>query len=102
MVSFAPNDIVRTTKKEKQYACGKNFNTLVFKCTFPEIRVIRPPPDSQGPSGETAAKGSLLEHGAPGTVFCFAYALPLTYSDLLSDLENAKKFLLANGGYIVS
>lgn len=97
VVSFQPNDIVRTTKKEKQYACGRNFNTLAFKCTFPGVRVIKPDPDSSA-----AAKGSLTEHGAPGTVFCFAYALPLTYSDLLSDLENAKKFLLANGGTVVS
>ena len=97
MTSFAPNDVVRTTKKEKQYACGRTFNTLVFKCTFPAVRVIGPEPDSAA-----AAKGSPTEHGAPGTVFCFAYALPLTYSDLLSDLENAKKFLLSNGGYVVS
>ena len=88
---------MRTTKKEKQYACGRNFNSLVFKCTFPEVRVIKPEPDSAA-----AAKGALTEHGAPGTVFCFAYALPLTYSDLLSDLENAKRFLLANGGHILS
>ena len=45
-----------------------------------------------GPDGE----------GAPGTVLCFAYALPYTYSDLISDLENSKKFLLSNGGTIVN
>ena len=30
----------------------------------------------------------------PGTVMCFAYALPYTYSDLISDLADCKKFLL--------
>lgn len=34
---------------------------------------------------------------------CFAYALPYTYSDLISDLENSKRFLLAsNGGIVVN
>ena len=97
VVSFLPNDIGRTTKKTKEYAMGRTFHTLIFKCTFPPVQVIRPPPDSAA-----AAEGSLTEHGAPGTVFCFAYALPLTYSDLLSDLENARKFLLASGGSIIS
>ena len=45
-----------------------------------------------GPHGE----------GALGNVLCFAYALPYTYSDLMTDLENSKKFLLANGGMIVN
>jgi len=35
-----------------------------------------------------------------GTVFCFAYALPYVYSDLMSDLQNAQKFLLKSGGTI--
>ena len=42
------------------------------------------------------------DQGAPGTVFCFAYALPYTYSDLMNDLEWSKKFLLAHGGALVS
>ena len=42
------------------------------------------------------------DQGAPGTVFCFAYALPYTYSDLMSDLENSKRFLLKNGGIVVN
>ena len=40
--------------------------------------------------------------GAPGTVFCFAYSLPYTFSDLISDLENSKKFLLSHGGIVVN
>ena len=33
---------------------------------------------------------------------CFAYALPYTYSDLMTDLADSKKFLLNNGGIIVN
>lgn len=40
--------------------------------------------------------------GAPGSVMCFAYALPYTYNELLSDLEMSKKFLLAHGGSLVN
>jgi len=39
---------------------------------------------------------------APGTVLCFAYALPYTYTDLMSDLLFSQKFLLKNGGKIVN
>ena len=42
------------------------------------------------------------DQDAPGTVMCFAYALPYTYSDLVTDLEYSKKFLLKNGGIIVN
>lgn len=40
--------------------------------------------------------------GVPGTVMCFAYALPFTYTDLRADLENCKKFLLSNEGKVVN
>ena len=76
---------------------GKNYHTLTFKCTFPPVEILKP-----DQSKESADGPKEIEQGAPGTVFCFAYGLPLTYTDLLGDLENAKKFLLANGGYILS
>ena len=42
------------------------------------------------------------DQGAPGTVFCFAYAMPYSYSELLHDLEQSKKFLLSHGGNLVN
>ena len=33
-----------------------------------------------------------------GQVFCFAYALPYTYGEMMNDLEQAKKFLVGKGG----
>ena len=32
---------------------------------------------------------------------CFAYALPYTYSDLISDLEYCKTYLLKKSGGII-
>ena len=93
VMEFYQNEIVRTTKKEVKYAMGRNYHTLTFKCTFPGVEMISP---------DEVKEPSSADQSAPGTVFCFAYGLPLTYTDLLGDLENAKKFLLANGGYILS
>ena len=31
-------------------------------------------------------------------MFCFAYALPYTYGEMMTDLEQAKKFLVGKGG----
>jgi hypothetical protein len=33
-----------------------------------------------------------------GSVFCFAYALPYTYGELLHDLEQTKNHLISIGG----
>ena len=38
--SFEANDIVRSSKRTKEYAMGKNYNTLKFSCTFPEIKQL--------------------------------------------------------------
>lgn len=103
VLSFSENDIVRSKSSKKEYACGRYYNTLKFRCTFPEIQTL-----GAGPSGD-GADDSVTEaevgpdgKGESGNVFCFAYALPYTYSDLLTDLENSKKFLLSNGGIIVN
>jgi hypothetical protein len=40
----------------------------------------------------------LDEKEVDGSVFCFAYSLPYTYSDLVNDLETAKKHLISIGG----
>ena len=40
VVSFEQNDIVRSTKKTKEYAVGKNYFTLKFNCTFPEVEQL--------------------------------------------------------------
>ena len=113
VISFNPNDLVRTKSRKKKYACGRTYNTLKFTCTFPEVPILR---GKGGVGSSTAWPGGLednnidmndeflddspVDEGVPGTVFCFAYALPYTYSDLMSDLENSKKFLIKNGGII--
>ena len=94
---------------------GRYYNTLKFKCQFPEISVLTKNSGSNGSNGSnwhfddtvSSVNGGYSEvgpndEGAPGTVFCFAYAIPYTYSDLVSDLTNCKKFLLKNGGIIVN
>ena len=35
VLSFQSNEILRSKKKE--YACGRYYNTLKFKCEFPEV-----------------------------------------------------------------
>ena len=42
------------------------------------------------------------DEGALGTVVCFAYSIPYTYSDLLWDLEQSKEFLLAHESDILN
>lgn len=84
---------------------GRNYNTLKFRCEFPEIPMLKMP--IQSSFDDTASVSGYTELGqndqcAPGTVFCFAYALPYTYTDLLSDLQNCKKFLLKNSGIIAA
>ena len=100
---------MRSVSKKKEYACGKYYNTLSFKCTFPEIQMLKTQnPQWPGiPKEEETPNTGVFEvgpndPGAPGCVMCFAYALPYTYCDLLSDLEMSKKFLLAHGGNLVN
>jgi len=33
-----------------------------------------------------------------GSVFCFAYAMPYTYGELINDLEKTKNHLISIGG----
>ena len=98
VISFKENDIVRSKSNRKEYACGRYYNTLKFTCEFPEITMIRTAVEND----VITEVGPADSQGALGNVLCFAYALPYTYSDLISDLENSKKFLLANGGMIVN
>lgn len=93
VTEFCPNEIVRTTKKDVKYAMGRNYFTLTFKCDFPPIEMLRP---------EGSHESEEEQMSEYGTVFCFAYGLPLTYTDLVGTLEDTKKLLLANGGYIIS
>ena len=41
VISFNPNDLIRSKSKKKKYACGRNYNTLKFRCTFPEVPTLR-------------------------------------------------------------
>lgn len=110
--SFQQNDIVRSKSGKKEYACGRYYNTLKFRCEFPEISILNNTGggSSYGGNGgepDTSSSYRYAEVGpndleVPGTVMCFAYALPYTYSDLITDLEFSKKFLLKNGGFIVN
>ena len=89
VVSFQPNDIVRSTKQKKEYAMGRNYHTLKFRCEFPEISMLKTSVYSN--FDDTTSVNPYAEVGpndqeALGTVFCFAYALPYTYTDLMSDL----------------
>ena len=59
-------------------------------------------PFSESLSGEEDFEVGPNDQGDYGTVFCFAYALPYTYTDLMSDLENSKQFLLSLGGTVVN
>ena len=105
VISFQQNDIVRSKSSKKEYACGRYYNTLKFKVEFPEITMLNA--SNSCVTGNDADTISYNEVGpndqeAPGTVMCFAYALPYTYSDLITDLEFCKKFLLKSGGMIVN
>ena len=71
---------------------GRYYNTLKFRCDFPEISMIKTP--VSGVIDDAASTNGFAEVGpndqeAPGTVLCFAYALPYTYTDLISDLMNS-------------
>jgi hypothetical protein len=73
------NDIVKGRRSD-----GENlyYSGLKFKCTFPTTEQLE----------EMGLKNYY------DIEFSFAYALPYMYSDLLTDLNSAKKVLLANGG----
>lgn len=74
------NDIVKGTRTD-----GENifYSTLKFKCTFP----------TQEQFEEMCPDANYTD-----IEYSFAYALPYVYSDLLRDLDQAKKALLAAGG----
>ena len=40
VISFEPNDIIRTKVKKKEYACGRYYNTLKFRVEFPEVMMF--------------------------------------------------------------
>lgn len=105
VLSFQQNEILRSKSSKKEYACGRYYNTLKFQCQFPEIAFLKSQ-GSEWPGVQKELNGIFEvgpnDQGAPGTVMCFAYALPYTYSDLLNDIENCKNFLLSHGGVIVN
>lgn len=83
--------------------------------TFDLNEELEPVPEGQESPGRTDERSQFYnEFSEPGqlkvsdsaekeyegSVFCFAYSLPYTYSDLLADLNLAKKFLLNNGGVL--
>jgi hypothetical protein len=70
------------------------YSTLKFRYKFPKGEDVNFDYSHQGQ--EEGVFEDFL-----GTVICFAYGLPYTYSDLLSDFENAKKFLINNGGNFI-
>ena len=100
---------MRSRSGKKEYACGRYYNTLKFKVEFPEITMLN---TGAGASNNDGAEDTISANGysevgpndldSPGTVMCFAYAIPYTYSDLMTDLAYSKKFLLKNGGIIVN
>lgn len=102
VISFKENNIIRSRSNKKEYACGRYYNTLKFTCEFPEISILRTGASTGPGSEEVITEVGPHGEGALGNVLCFAYALPYTYSDLMTDLENSKKFLLSNGGMIVN
>jgi hypothetical protein len=63
------------------------YNTLRFQIKFPladaEVKID---------------DGTVRQAG--GMHYCFAYALPYVYTDLLTDLQHTKKLLLDSGGII--
>ncbi len=87
---------------------GRYYNTLKFKCKFPEILTLKTNNDAKWPGiapDETANSFHEVgpnDLGSPGNVLSFVYSLPYCYSDLISDLNNSKKFLLQNGGIVVN
>lgn len=107
VISFQQNDILRSNSKKKEYACGRYYNTLKFQCKFPEITVLKQQ-NNQWPGMSNKNCNNIdfevgpIDQRAQGTVLCFAYAQPYTYCDLLSDLEQSKRFLLAHGGTLVN
>jgi len=48
----------------------------------------------------SATEGLRQQSNPKDVVYCFAYALPYGYSDLLADLKAAQKFLMDAGGTI--
>lgn len=41
VISFKENDLLRSKANKKEYACGRNYNTLKFSCEFPEITTLK-------------------------------------------------------------
>ena len=40
VISFQPNDILRSKTGKKDYAMGRYYNTLKFRCRFPEVEIL--------------------------------------------------------------
>lgn len=77
------NDILRHRRNDKE---SRYYSSLQFKCVFP--------------SDETICEMFNLT-GQPDVrdiEVSFAYSLPYTYSDLLKDIDSARKFLTTQGG----
>ena len=88
---YGPNEIVRTWRKDDPDVPARYYNTLKFSYKFPAGDKVNF--DYLHNNVEEGTFDDFL-----GTVICFGYGLPYTYSDLLSDFQNAKKFLVMNGG----
>ena len=88
---YGSNEIVRTWRKDDPEVPARYYNTLKFSYRFPAGEKVNF--DYLHNNVEEGTFPDFL-----GTVICFAYGLPYTYSDLLSDFQASKKFLISNGG----
>jgi len=88
------NEIVRSWRKDDPDVPSRYYSTLKFRYKFPKGEKVNFDYSHQG--HEEGIFEDFL-----GTVICFAYGLPYTYSDMLSDFEMAKKFLINNGGSFI-
>ena len=64
------------------------YSSLTFKCTFPDMKA------------NSNTNGLRQQSSLQDIVYCFAYALPYGYTDLLADLKATQKFLMDAGGTI--
>ena len=78
--SNEPNPVVRTFSKDNPPTPINYYNSLSFRCKFPEA--------TRDPMG-----GGM-------SVFCFAYALPYGFNDLIRDLKFVQGSLINDGGIV--
>jgi hypothetical protein len=75
---------VRKVRDTNESTPPRYYSSLKFKCTFPWETDFKIDEESRNNTG--------------GLYLSFAYALPYLYTDLLSDLIQTKKLLIAAGG----